>query len=86
MKSHTLSTAPLLSTNCGKVGPSPVIMLAITPRWVLHHFSTSHPHADHIKTLIRERLTAYDQTPPHPNLKWYGQEDNFEWQTIFFKR
>ncbi len=63
----------------------PVIMLAITPRWVLHHFSTSHPHADHIKTLIRERLTAYDQTPPHPNLKWYGQEDNFEWQQYFLR-
>ena len=63
----------------------PVMMLAITPRWVLHHFRSSHPHVDNMKTLIRERLTAYDQTPPHPDLKLYGHEDNFEWKQYFLR-
>ena len=63
----------------------PVLMLAITPRWVLHHFHSSHPHADKIKAQIRERLMAYDQTPPHPALKWYGHHDNFEWKQYFLR-
>lgn len=63
----------------------PVLMLAITPRWVLHHFHSSHPHADKIKAQIRERLLTYDQTPPHPDLKWYGHQDNLEWKQYFIR-
>ena len=64
----------------------PVMMLAITPRWVLNHFHTSNPHADKIKAQIRERLITYDQTPPHPDLKWYGHQDNLEWKQYFITR
>jgi FPC/CPF motif-containing protein YcgG len=63
----------------------PVFMLAITPRWVLHHFHSSHPHADKIKSQIRERLINYDQTAPHPDLKWYGHQDNLEWKQYFIR-
>ena len=63
----------------------PVLMLAITPRWVLHRFHSTNPHADKIKTNIRERLLAYDQIPPHPDLKWYGLEDNLEWKQYFIR-
>ena len=63
----------------------PVLMLAITPRWVLHQFHSSHPHADQIKAQIRERLIHYDQTAPHPDLKWYGHQDNFEWKQYFLR-
>ena len=63
----------------------PVFMLAITPRWVLHHFHSSHPHADKIKSQIRERLINYDQTAPHPDLKWYGHQDNLEWKQYFVR-
>ena len=86
MKNHTLFIAQHLSINYGKVDPSPLLMLAITPRWVLHHFHSSNPHADKIKSQIRERLMPYDQTTPHPDLKWYGHQDNFEWKQYFYTR
>ena len=63
----------------------PVMMLAITPRWVLNHFHTSNPHADQIKSFIRERLAHYDQINPHPVLNRYGQEDNYEWKQYFLR-
>ncbi|MFC3884075.1 YqcI/YcgG family protein [Bacillus songklensis] len=61
----------------------PFFMLAITPRWVLEEFSAAVKTASKVKQSIRERLTAYDEVPPHSDLKWYGQSDNYEWKQYF---
>jgi uncharacterized protein len=61
----------------------PFFMLAITPRWVLKGFDAATNTAPKIKHSIRKRLAAYDEIPPHPDLKWYGQADNYEWKQYF---
>lgn len=63
----------------------PYFMLAITPRWVLEKFTSSPLHAEKIKTKIRERLIQYDSISIHPDLKTYGQEDNYEWKQYFLR-
>ncbi|HWO76736.1 MAG TPA: YqcI/YcgG family protein [Bacillus sp. (in: firmicutes)] len=63
----------------------PYFMLAITPRWVLNHFFTTNQASGKITEVIRERLVKYDKMQPHPDLKWYGQEDNHEWKQYFLR-
>lgn len=63
----------------------PYMMLAFTPRWVLREFNARGRQAERTKGLIRERLEAYDPVPPHPDLKLYGAEDNFEWKQYFLR-
>lgn len=63
----------------------PFFTLAITPRWVLEQFEASPPIAQKIKAEIRQRLFAYDEIPPHPELKKYGEEDNYEWKQYFLR-
>ncbi|MBU9712624.1 YqcI/YcgG family protein [Evansella tamaricis] len=63
----------------------PYFMLAITPRWVLTQFNSSPDYAKKIKSAIRDRLMAYDTISPHPELKHYGNEDNFEWKQYFLR-
>ena len=63
----------------------PCFMLAITPRWVFNRFFTSNQASDKITRAIRKRLLKYDEVPPHPDLKWYGQEDNHEWKQYFLR-
>lgn len=63
----------------------PYFMLAITPRWVLDEFSSSIAKANKMKKIIRARLEEYDNAPPHPDLKWYGQNDNFEWKQYYLR-
>jgi FPC/CPF motif-containing protein YcgG len=63
----------------------PCLMLAITPRWVLQGIMQSQKMSRKLKSLIRKRLTAYDDAPIHPALKWYGQEGNHEWQQYFLR-
>ncbi|MBB6444009.1 YqcI/YcgG family protein [Bacillus benzoevorans] len=63
----------------------PFMMLAITPRWVLQHFHQTHPNVEQMKSLIRKRLMNYDEVPVHPELKWYGEEDNYEWKQYFLR-
>ncbi|MBS4173064.1 YqcI/YcgG family protein [Bacillus sp. FJAT-49736] len=63
----------------------PTFMLAITPRWVLEEFSASQEKADRMKEMIRKRLVDYDEVPPHPELKWYGGPDNFEWKQYYLR-
>jgi uncharacterized protein len=58
-------------------------MLAITPRWVLTQFNSAPSLAGKIKSQIRKRLQNYDNSPIHPNLNTYGNEDNFEWKQYF---
>ncbi|MRX71605.1 hypothetical protein GJU40_05365 [Bacillus lacus] len=61
------------------------LTLALTPRWVLQEFQSSGDKSEKIKMAIRERLQKYDEVLPHPELKWYGQEDNFEWKQYFLR-
>ncbi|PKR85479.1 YqcI/YcgG family protein [Heyndrickxia camelliae] len=63
----------------------PTFMLAITPRWVLDEFSASISKAEKMKKMIRTRLEKYDNIPPHPDLKWYGQQDNYEWKQYYLR-
>ncbi|ACX67826.1 YqcI/YcgG family protein [Paenibacillus sp. FSL H8-0457] len=63
----------------------PYMMLAFTPRWVLKQFNARARQAEHTKVLIRKRLTEYDPVPPHPDLKFYGAEDNYEWKQYFLR-
>ncbi|WP_082233109.1 YqcI/YcgG family protein [Halobacillus massiliensis] len=63
----------------------PYFMLAITPRWVLKEFYLNEKHAGKIKNKIRQRLVTYDSIEPHPELKKYGDEDNYEWRQYFIR-
>lgn len=63
----------------------PYFMLAITPRWVLDRFNSSHERAQKMKEQIRKRLLDYDSVSPHPDLKAYGHKDNQEWKQYFLR-
>ncbi|UYZ23859.1 YqcI/YcgG family protein [Mesobacillus jeotgali] len=62
-----------------------VLMLAITPRWVLQEFNKSQSYAQRIKSQVRKRLANYDNITIHPDLNTYGAEDNFEWRQYFLR-
>ncbi|MNS46804.1 YqcI/YcgG family protein [compost metagenome] len=63
----------------------PFFMLALTPRWVLVEFNKLPKQAQMMKPLIRQRLEAYDTIGPHPDLKLYGDADNYEWKQYFLR-
>ncbi|WP_173915327.1 YqcI/YcgG family protein [Halobacillus sp. Marseille-Q1614] len=63
----------------------PYFMMAITPRWVLREFYSNEKHAGKIKNKIRERMIEYDCADPHPDLKKYGDDDNYEWRQYFLR-
>lgn len=63
----------------------PYLMLALTPRWVLKEFNKVPKQAEAMKPLIRGRLEAYDSIAPHPDLKLYGDTDNYEWKQYFLR-
>ncbi|WP_425462061.1 YqcI/YcgG family protein [Mesobacillus subterraneus] len=62
-----------------------VMMLAITPRWVLQEFNKSPGFAANIRKMVRKRLSSYDTIPIHPDLNTYGKDDNFEWRQYFLR-
>lgn len=61
----------------------PSLFIAFQPRWVFEEINNSTDFGRKMKKLIRKRLVAYDGIPGHPDLKWYGQEDNHEWKQYF---
>ncbi|MBM7663236.1 FPC/CPF motif-containing protein YcgG [Bacillus mesophilus] len=61
----------------------PCLLLAFQPRWVFNEINDSTVFGRKMKKLIRKRLVEYDGIPGHPDLKWYGQEDNHEWKQYF---
>ncbi|WP_433945670.1 YqcI/YcgG family protein [Paenibacillus sp. SN-8-1] len=63
----------------------PFFMLALTPRWVLVEFNKLPKQTQMIKPLIRQRLKTYDTIGPHPDLKLYGDADNYEWKQYFLR-
>ena len=62
-----------------------MMMLAITPRWVLQEFNKSQSYAKRIKSQVRKRLAKYDSISIHPDLNTYGAQDNFEWRQYFLR-
>ncbi|NEW09895.1 YqcI/YcgG family protein [Paenibacillus sp. SYP-B3998] len=63
----------------------PCFLLAFQPRWVFEEVNDSTPFGRNMKKIIRKKLVDYDGVPAHPSLKWYGQEDNQEWQQYFLR-
>lgn len=61
----------------------PFFLMAFQPRWVFAEMNESTAFGRKMKSIIRKRLTDYDGIPGHPDLKWYGQEDNHEWKQYF---
>ena len=61
----------------------PCFLLAFQPRWVFKELNDSTAFGRQLKKAIRERLNNYDSIPAHPDLKWYGGEDNYEWKQYF---
>lgn len=58
-------------------------LIAFQPRWVFDGINDSTSTGRNMKKLIRQRLSEYDDVPEHPDLKWYGQKDNYEWKQYF---
>ncbi|MBH0230969.1 YqcI/YcgG family protein [Halobacillus yeomjeoni] len=63
----------------------PFFALAFQPRWVFEDINADTPFGRKLKNVIRKRLLEYDGVRPHPDLKWYGQEDNHEWKQYFLR-
>lgn len=61
----------------------PYLMLAFQPRWVFDEINSSTTLGQKLKKVIRNRLVKYDGIKPHSALKWYGQQDNYEWKQYF---
>lgn len=61
----------------------PALLLAFQPRFVFTEMNDSTVFGRKLKKLIRQRICHYDAIPIHPDLKWYGQEDNHEWKQYF---
>ena len=63
----------------------PFFLVAFQPRWVFENMNDETSLGRNMKKMIRKRLENYDEVPPHPALKWYGQEDNHEWKQYFLR-
>ncbi|MGD6959530.1 YqcI/YcgG family protein [Rossellomorea aquimaris] len=61
----------------------PYFLVAFQPRWVFDEINSSTAFGQKLKKVIRKRLIEYDEADPHPSLKWYGQEDNYEWKQYY---
>lgn len=61
----------------------PCFLIAFQPRWVFDELNRQSSFRQKMKSLIRKRLLDYDGKIGHPDLKWYGQEDNHEWKQYF---
>jgi uncharacterized protein len=61
----------------------PCLMLAFQPRWVFEKINNTTVFGRNMKKNIRKRLVDYDSVPVHPDLKWYGNENNQEWKQYF---
>lgn len=61
----------------------PCFLIAFQPRFVFDELNNTTILGQKMKNLIRQRLNSYDGIPAHPDLKWYGEEDNHEWKQYF---
>ncbi|GAK03818.1 hypothetical protein JCM19037_2169 [Geomicrobium sp. JCM 19037] len=58
-------------------------MLTFQPRWVFDDIDGTTKRGRHIQSLVRHHLENYDETLPHPDLKWYGEPGGREWKQYF---
>lgn len=59
------------------------LFMAIQPRWIFEEINDATVFGQKLKKQIRQRIADYDALPGHPDLKWYGQEDSYEWKQYF---
>ena len=59
------------------------LLMAFQPRWIFEEINDSTVFGRKLKKLIRQRISEYDAIPAHPDLKWYGQENSYEWKQYF---
>lgn len=59
--------------------------VAFQPRFVFENINQSTEYGRKLKSIIRKRLSSYDEAPIHPSLGWYGQQDNLEWKQYFLR-
>lgn len=59
------------------------LLMAIQPRWIFEEINDTTAFGQKLKKLVRQRIADYDALPGHPDLKWYGQEDSYEWKQYF---
>ncbi|WP_347552698.1 YqcI/YcgG family protein [Pseudalkalibacillus hwajinpoensis] len=61
----------------------PYFLIAFQPRWVFDEINAETAFGKKLKKAIRKRLLSYDGIEAHPALKWYGEQDNYEWEQYF---
>jgi uncharacterized protein len=62
---------------------SPVFLITFQPRWVFEGLEAGTLRGATMRRVIRERLRAYDQVEPSPELGAYGDAANREWRQYF---
>lgn len=63
---------------------SPYFSITFQPRWVFEDVIGLHnAKGKHLQSQIRNRLQAFDTTPPSPFLGLYGEEENREWKQYY---
>lgn len=61
----------------------PTFLITFQPRWVFEGLEADTPRGDTARRVIRERLRAYDDIEPSPELGAYGDIGNREWKQYF---
>ena len=58
-------------------------MITFQPRWVFEGMTGDSKIGKHVQKVVRDRLKTYDDVSAHPELGWYGQQENREWKQYF---
>lgn len=62
---------------------SPAFLITFQPRWVFEGLEVNTTRGTTARRVIRERLRAYDEVEPSPELGAYGDAANREWRQYF---
>jgi uncharacterized protein len=62
---------------------NPCFMITFQPRWVFEHLGPETSRGEAARRVIRNRLRAFDEGPPSPELGYYGDPQNREWRQYF---
>ncbi|MQR85850.1 YqcI/YcgG family protein [Bacillus megaterium] len=60
-------------------------MITFQPRWVFEGMTGDSKIGKHVQKVVRDRLKTYDEVSAHPELGWYGQQENREWKQYFLR-
>ncbi len=55
-------------------------MIAFQPRYMFERLVEKRSQLEKALTLIRKRVVAFDDVPPHPAMGLYGEDGNVEWR------